>query len=124
MTPAEVAVALGITRADARMWLARLEGEGTLIRTGSKRRSFLARQTDLFAGAAPERRLDAPATRALADRIHAAFRFLTTELAWDPVGPPEVAAELGVTKRYAGQRLRLLVKEGWLTSARGLDGLA
>lgn len=121
MTPAEVAVELGISRADARMWLARLVSDGSLIRTGSKRPAFVARQTDLFAGTAPDREAGGPASRALADRIRAAFCFLASELACRPVGPTEVAAELGVTKRYAGQCMRRLVKEGSLKTARGRD---
>lgn len=122
MTPADVARELGIPRADARMWLARLQGDGSLIRTGGKRPAFVARQTVLFAETASGGGSGGPASRALADRIHAAFRFLASELAYGPVGPAEVAEELGVTKRYAGRCMRRFVKEGWFKIAKGPDG--
>ncbi len=122
MTPAEVAVELGITRADARMWLVRLENHGVLARVGRKRRAFVARQMVLFVATASGGRTDVPGSRALADRVRAAFRFLTCELAHRPVGPAEVAAELGVTKRHAGQWLRRLAREGSLKVVKGRDG--
>ena len=114
MTPARAATELSISLADARMWLARLEREGVVVRTGGKRPTFTARQTSLFAGTAPDRPQALAESRALADGIHDAFRFLTFELAYDRVGPTEVAAQLGVSKRYAGRGLRRLVKEGSL----------
>ena len=122
MTPAEVARELGIPRADARMWLARLESDGSLIRTGGKRPAFVARQTVLFAETALGGGAGVIGSRVSADRIHAAFRFLASELAYPPVGAAEIAAELGVTKRYAGRCLRRLVKEGSLKTVKGRNG--
>ena len=118
MTLAEAAAELRIPQAEARKWLARLEGEGVLIRTRGKRPTFVARQTDLFAGAAPGLSGRPPGSQSSTDQIDAAFRFLATELVCEPLRPAEIAAELGITKRHAESWLRRLAKAGVLKTVR------